>query len=442
MNTLADPVARYDQLIETSRRASAEPAPRWLDDRRRAAEERFRAQGFPTRKHEAWRYTSLEPLLGHDFLAAEPVTALQPSDLDELLVPDLEAWRIVLVNGRFAPHLSDLAGLPNGVQVNGLAATLAEGADWLQAHLGTQPASTGEVFDQLNLAAVQDGVAMRVPAGTRLQQPIEILHVAIGVNDASVAQPRHVLLFEAGSVATLVERYVALGDSLYFNNVACDLVLGTGAELQHYRLQEESRHAFQIHNLVLRQAGDSRYTGMGLALGGSWSRADWRVDFTAPGAECDLKGLYLVGDGQLVDNHLDIRHVVPGCTSREDFRGVLNGRGRGVFDGRILVGRDAQQSDARLANANLMLSRQAEIDTKPQLEIFADDVACSHGTTVGEIEPEMLFYLRTRGIPQAQARRMISQGFARAVYEDCRVPPLAEYIERRVAARLAQEVES
>jgi Fe-S cluster assembly protein SufD len=439
MNAVADPVARYDRLIAASRGTPGGSEPAWLDQRRRAAGEQFRAHGFPTRKHEAWRYTSLEPLLDQDFVAAAPVTALQQTDLEELLVPGLESWRIVLVNGRFAPHLSDLAGLPGGVQVNGLAAALAEGADWLQQYLGAQPASTGEVFARLNLAALQDGVALRVPAGVRLAQPLEILHVTVGVDDASVAQPRHVLLFEAGCSATLIERYVALGDSLYFNNVACDLALEAGAELRHYRLQEESRHAFQVHNLVLRQAGDSRYSGLGIALGGSWSRADWRVDFTAPGAECDLKGLYLVGDGQLVDNHLDVRHVVPGCSSREDFRGVLNGRGRGVFDGRILVGRDAQKSDARLANANLMLSRQAEIDTKPQLEIFADDVACSHGTTVGEIEPEMLFYLRTRGIPEAQARRMISQGFARAVYQDCAVPQLGEYIERRVGARLAQE---
>ena len=440
MNTMADPVARYGELIDArlSERSGREAG--WLSERRRRAGAQFRASGFPGRKHEAWRYTSVEPLLAQTFADSETVTALQATDLDELLIPHLDAWRIVLVNGHFAPHLSGLAGLPDGVVVNGLMHEIEAGVDWLEAHLSQAPDGAGEAFAQLNLAALQDGVALRVPAGVRLERPIEILHVSVGLDDAAVAQMRHVLVLEAGAEAVLVERHVSLGESLYFNNTVCDLVLQDGARLQHYRVQEESRNAFHVHRLVLRQAADSRYTGLGIALGGSWSRADWQVTFTGPGADCDLKGLYLVGDGQLVDNHLDVRHTAPACTSREDFRGVLNGRGRGVFDGRILVGKEAQKTDARLSNANLMLSRNAEIDTKPQLEIYADDVACSHGTTVGQIEPEALFYLRSRGIPEAQARRMICEGFARALYETCDQIELADYIEHQVSLRLTQEV--
>ncbi len=440
MNSVIDPIARYTRLIEARQTERAGREPRWLSERRNRAAVQFGAQGFPTRKQEDWRYTSLEPLLAEAFDDSEPVTALQDSDLEELLVRGLGAWRIVLVNGRFSAQLSDLAGCPAGLVINGMAQALSDGAPWLEAHLGTGTATTGEVFSRLNLAALQDGAVIRVPAGLQLARPIEILHVTAGLQDARIAQPRHLVLIEAAARATLIERYVALGDSLYFNNVALDLVLEEGAELDHCRLQEESRHAFQVHNLSLRQGRDSRYNGLGVALGAGWSRSDWHVAFAGPGATCQLSGLYLVGDGQLVDNHLDVRHDVPGCTSREDFRGVLNGKGRGVFDGRIVVGRAAQKTDARLSNANLMLSRQAEIDTKPQLEIYADDVACSHGTTVGEIDADKLFYLRARGIPEAQARRMICLGFARAVYDEFPIPSVADHIERRVSARLTQEV--
>jgi Fe-S cluster assembly protein SufD len=238
----------------------------------------------------------------------------------------------------------------------------------------------------------------------------------------------------------LVERYVSLGDSSYFTNLAVDIHLGEGAVLRHHYVQEESPSAYHMRSQRLTQSADSAYEGLGCAIGAGWSRADWRVDFAGSGASCALRGLYVVGDRQLADNHLDMHHRVPRCTSQEDFRGVLNGRGRAVFDGRIVVHQDAQQTDARLRNDNLMLSRDAEVDTKPQLEIFADDVACSHGTTVGQIEPEQLFYLRSRGIPEAQAKRMICLGFAQSVLEGVSIPALVNHLGKVVGERLASEV--
>ena len=440
MNAIADPQAHYAQLLESRQRETAGREPNWLTELRTQARDAFVDRGFPDRRDEAWRYTALGPLLKTPFAASSAVHALQHSDLEEHLIPALDAWRLVLVNGRVVPALSDVDGLPASVTVGSLTTHLLEGEDWLATLLNRSEEDEESIFSALNLAGMQDGAVIRVGAGQKLARPIELLHVAVGMDSASVTQARHAIVLEPRAEATVIERYVALGDSLYFNNVVTHVSLADESRLLHYRLQEESSLAFHLQSQYLQQAAGSHYEGVGLALGGAWSRTDTNVDLRGERAQCHLKGLYIVGDGQLVDNHLDVRHNVPACASTEDFRGVLNGSGRGVFDGRILVARDAQKTDAHLTNKNLLLSRSAEVDTKPQLEIYADDVACSHGTTVGQIEADTLFYLRSRGIPEGQAQRMICLGFSRAVFEDCPVAPLADYLEHRVARRLAFEV--
>ncbi len=234
----------------------------------------------------------------------------------------------------------------------------------------------------------------------------------------------------------MIERYCGLGKGSYFNNALIEVVLGDGSELVHERVQEESPNAQHLSDLHVRLGGRSRYRLVQAALGGAWSRTEVRVVFDGEGAEAELDGLMLAGDKQLNDVHLDVQHAVPHCTSRETFKGILDGSGRVVFDGHIVVARAAQKTDAVLANDNLMLSRAAEVDTKPQLEIYADDVKCSHGTTVGELDPDMLFYLRTRGIPEAQARQMLCQGFAAEIFEHMPHAALRTRVTRLLAARL------
>lgn len=441
MNAVADAQAHYTQLLERIHSKPGGREPIWLTDLREQARAAFAEKGFPDRRHEAWRYTSLEPLLKTPFVESVAVHAVQYGDIEDHLIPGLDAWRLVMVNGRFNASLSRLDGIPDRVVVGGLAACFNDRDEWLADQLQNHHGDSDSVFSDLNLAGMQDGVVIRVGADQKLTKPIEILHLSVGLDDESVFQPRNELILEARAEATVIERYIALGESLYFNNGVTDVALSDDARLLHYRLQEESRNAFHVQSQNLRQAARSHYQGVGLALGGAWSRADWNVEFLGEQAQCHLKGLYIVGDGQLVDNHLDVRHAVPDCASTEDFRGVLNGKGRGVFDGRILVARDAQKTDAHLTNKNLLLSRQAEVDTKPQLEIYADDVACSHGTTVGQIEADTLFYLRSRGISEARAQRMICMGFAGAVFEDCPIDALSGYLQRRVEHRLEYEVE-
>jgi len=409
----------------------------WLDAARQNALQRVRAKGAPNAKEEAWRYTGLKRLLEQPFVrSSEPPSALRKSDLEQVLVAGLGPHRVVLVNGHFMPHLSDLDELPAGVRAGSLRTLLESDPDVPGKHLFRVAGEGAHVFSALNSAGLDDGFVLLLEQGTSLDHPIELLHLAVGTDKPWVAQPRHLVLVQEGARATFVERYASLGEPLYCTNSLLELALERDAVLDHYRVQTESRDAFHLTGLYLDQARGSRYRGVNLGLGGSWSRTDLVVRFSGPHARCDLKGLYLAGDTQLVDYHLDVDHRSPHCVSRESFKGILHGKGRAVFDGRIHVAPGARKTDAQLSNRNLLLSRSAEVDTKPQLEIFADDVKCSHGTTVGQIEPEALFYLRSRGISELAARRMLCLGFAGEIIDAVEPEPLREYVAKQVGDRL------
>jgi Fe-S cluster assembly protein SufD len=411
----------------------------WLVTARGAARERVRGAGVPTSKQEAWRYTALKPLLEQGFVrAAEEVTALVSEDVEDLLIPGLDAHRVVLANGRLVPSLSWLEGIPVGVRAGGLRDLIEAEPELLRDRLGRVAGEGAHVFAALNTAGMDDGLVLLLAPGAVVERPIEILHVSLGMDEPRLAQPRHIVDLGEGASATLIERYVSLGESLYCTNSVLELSLRAGAVLTHYRVQEESPRAFHLAGVYLSQAARSRYHGVNVGLGASWSRTDLVAGFVGEGAACNLDGLYLAGDGQVIDFHLDVRHEVPGCTSREGFRGILYGKGRAVFDGRVYVARDAQKTDAQLTNRNLLLSRNAEVDTKPQLEILADDVKCSHGTTVGQLDMGALFYLRSRGIPPAHARRMLCVGFAGEVLEALGPQPLRDYVGEQVGRRLEQ----
>lgn len=411
----------------------------WLEAERQGALRRVREQGIPTSKQEGWRYTGMKALIEQPFLRyAEPVTGIEADDLDELLIPGLDAHRVVLVNGRYVPHLAQLVGLPKGARVGSLREILEADPDAVAGCLTRVAGEGAHVFAALNTAGMDDGFVLLLDRGTMLERPIEMIHLSVGMDEPRVAQPRHLVVLEEGAQATLVERYVSLGESLYCTNSVLEISLGRSALLKHYRVQMESRNAFHLTGQYLSLAAASRYEGVNVGLGATWARTDLVVGFAGRNAECDLKGLYLAGDGQVMDYHLDIEHAVPHCTSRENFKGILYGRGRAVFDGRVFVAVDAQKTDAALSNKNLLLSRNAEIDTKPQLEIHADDVRCSHGTTVGQIEPEMLFYLRSRGISAPLARRMLCLGFAGEIIDALDPEALREYVAEQVGQRLEQ----
>lgn len=437
MNGLSDAPHSLERWLAGRTRPLPGSGVPWLDAARSNALHRVRVQGVPSAKQEAWRYTGLKRLTEQSFApCTETLSAIEKSDLERVQVPGLDSHRAVLVNGHFMPHLSDLGGLPAGVRTGGLRTILESDPDFLGERLFRVAGEGAHVFSALNSAGLDDGFVLLLEQGANVDRPIELVHLSVGTDKPWVVQPRHLVVVQEGARATFVERYASLGEPLYCTNSVLELALERDAVLDHYRVQTESRNAFHLTGLYLNQAQGSQYRGLNVGLGGAWSRTDLVVRFSGPHARCDLQGLYLAGDTQLVDYHLDVDHRSPHCVSRESFKGILHGKGRAVFDGRIHVAPGARKTDAQLSNRNLLLSRSAEVDTKPQLEIFADDVKCSHGTTVGQLEPEALFYLRSRGISEPAARRMLCLGFAGEIIDAVEPGPLRDYVAKQVGDRL------
>lgn len=410
----------------------------WTQSLRGQAADLVNRMPLPDRHQEAWRYTPVRFLAEQNFVPAssEPFRALQLSDVEDLLLPPGETARLVFVNGYLAADLCDLDSASGAIEIASLGGDLGNVSDTIRARFDTL-ADKRHVFAALNSALMSDGALIHVKGDALSDNPIEILHVSVGMEEPVVTHPRHLIMLDERSRASVIERYVAVGSGQYFNNALLEIDLATDSVLHHSRVQEESVQSQHMTDLHVKLASHARYALSTISLGGAWSRTDIRVDFAGEHAEAELDGLMLAQDRQLNDVHLDIQHNHPQCSSRETFRGVLDGKGKVVFDGRILVAKDAQLTDAALSNDNLMLSRSAEVDTKPQLEIYADDVKCSHGTTVGELDANMLFYLRSRGIPEGKAKQMLCEGFASEIVERIGNDSLRSYVGRRLAHRLS-----
>ncbi|WP_456403906.1 Fe-S cluster assembly protein SufD [Thiolapillus sp.] len=406
---------------------TATPA-QWLDEVRRQAADRLDNLPLPRRKLEAWRYSRIDALFKHRFtpvVQAPRVTTLQKPHSSS-------PHALVFVDGWFSPSLSTPGQLPDGVTLKSIHQALNDNDTVLQQHLGAI-ANTGEnLFTALNTALINDGLFLHIAADTQVEEPIEVLYLNSTAQDPLLVQPRNLLVMEANSKATVVEHFLGGDGRTYFHNNLTEVLLQDNAKLSHYRIQDESSDAWHLSNIWLQQGARSHYHGITLSFGGKWARTDYRAAFGGAEAECDLRGLYVVGDEQLSDFHLDIHHNQPACNSREQFKGLLYGKGRAVFDGRILVDQAAQLTDAQLTNDNLMLTRNAEVDTKPQLEIYADDVKCSHGTTVGQLDPQQIFYLRTRGIEETTAIHMLCRGFAQEIIEHIHLEKLREMTLQRL----------
>lgn len=410
------------QLVSTQ--AVVANDPEWMQDQRESATETLMTLPVINRSLEAWRYTSIDSLFQQAF---QPVEVAPDINADHpLLQPLFDSYRIVLANGHYAADLSSQQ-LPAGVNFCGLRDALDANSEVLNKLSENMLVHHEHVFTALNSALNPDGVLLHLAADVELDRPLEIIYLNQAADQARLIQPRNLIALDAGAKATLVERFVSSDQSVYFNNQLVDIVLADEAELEHYRIQDESRHAFHLASLYLSLQARSRYRATSLAFGGRWARTDIITEFQHADAECELNGLYTVGDQQLIDFHLDIRHRVPACSSHTHFKGLLYGKGRAVFDGLILVEKDAQQSNAQLSNDNLLLTRDAEVDTKPQLEIYADDVQCSHGTTVGQLDPQQVFYMRSRGIDEMTARNMLCLGFANTVLDSIQLPALHEF---------------
>ena len=429
--------ARAALVADFGRRAAGFPGggTAWVERMRRLALEQFAASGFPSRHEEEWKYTNVEPLARHRFEAPAHPAAVSAERLAALgFGADAPEQLLVFVDGHFAPALSRLGALPGGASVASLAEVLSRAPARVEPYLaGAAPASA---FVALNTAFAAEGAFVHVPRGVALEAPIRLLYLSASAD--AVTHPRTVVVLEDGAQASVLEHYAGPDGTVYFSNTVTQAVLGANASLRHYKLQQEGDQAFHVAAIDVRQGRDSRYGSHSLALGGALARTDLGVRFEASGCECALNGLYVAGGSQLTDQHTRIDHLQPQGTSRQFYRGILDGKARGVFAGRVVVHEGAQKTDAHLANHNLLLSRGAEVDTKPQLEIYADDVKCGHGTTVGQLDEEMLFYLRSRGIAADLGGALLTYAFAHDVIGRIELAPLRARMEEILIARLPE----
>ena len=407
-----------------------------LHQLRRQAIAQFAAQGFPTNRDEEWRYTSLAPLLQHAFQPAQGGT-LSPADLTPWLFAGPESPRLVLVDGRYAPELSSPGSLPSGVKLLNLEAALQQLPDLVLSCLNHQVDGEHHALAALNTAFLQDGAFLYLPAGIEVEHPIHILFLSTAPAAPAFSSPRLLVITEARSRATLVETCAGPQGRVYLTNALAEVVVGEDAQIEYCKIQQEGDAAFHLDHTRIHESCRSRFTAHTISLGARLSRNQLDTLLDGEGVDSTLNGLYLAGGEQHLDHHTLIEHAQPHCSSHELYKGILGGRSTGVFRGRIHVWPQAQKTDAYQANRNLLLSPEAEIDTRPQLEIYADDVKCSHGATVGQLDEEALFYLRARGLNLTQARALLTQAFAGELLERLSSPALRQHLERLVADKLA-----
>ena len=423
--------------LQFSRFETAASQPKWLLPIRKAGMARFSELGLPTLRHEDWRFTNVAPIAKLPFRPAfDPTNGVVAEQLKDFAFAKLPGARLVFVNGHFAPKLSSVKNLPAAVKAGSLAAALASDAVLLEKHLGHYAQSADNGFAALNQAFFLDGGFVHVPAGEVVAEPIQFVYVSTARQSGTTFHPRNLVIAAANSQVTILESYVSLGGAGYFTNAVTELFVGENARLEFVKFQDEAADAFHIAAFHGEFGRASNVNVHSFALGAKLSRNNIRARLAGEGLECILNGLYLTHGEQLADHHMIVEHAQPHCASHEYFNGILDDKSRGVFHGRILVRPIAQKTDAKQTNKNLLLSDDASADTKPQLEIYADDVKCTHGATIGQLNKESVFYLRSRGIGPETARRMLIHAFAGEIIERIQHEPAREELDKLVWGRL------
>jgi Fe-S cluster assembly protein SufD len=415
--------------------------PAWVAEVREAAISRFAEIGFPTTREEDWKYTNVSRLVSVPY-RAELESPQRRGDgiAGSGLLAEATARRLVFVNGRFVAGASQLGRLPAGVRVESLATALAADGEIVERHLSRHAAFDRNGFTALSTAFLDDGAFVFLPDEIELERPIELVFVSTGDRGEVVAYPRLLVVCGRQSRATLVEQYVSSESGATLTNAVAEVVLGDAARLDHVRIVREGTRGAHVATTEVLQGRASRYGSSAIVLGAAFLRHNLNVMLGAEGAQCALDGLYVASGEEFVDNHTAIDHAVPYGTSRELYKGIIGGKAKAVFNGKVVVRPDAQKSDAQQTNKNLLLSQSAEIDTKPELQIFADDVKCTHGAAIGQLDPEALFYLKSRGIGEAAGRRLLTRGFVNEVIQRMPVAELRPVLEQALIERLERDL--
>jgi len=405
---------------------------------RKDALSNFSKLEFPSIKDEEWKYTSIVPLLKYNFVTSLKEKKISKDFIKSLLFDGLEHSLIVFINGRFSNEHSDLLNLPNGVVVGSIAEEIKKNNEILLKHFGRYADHRDHIFTALSTAYTDDGAFIYVPAGKIVKEAIHIVFITDSPEEKILTQPRNLFVAEKNSQVTIIEHYVGNEDEIYFTNAVTEIVAEENAILDHIKLQEESKKSFHIARMEVDQERNSNFSSHLISTGADLTRNEFNAKFNDEGGECTLNGLYMIDGTRLFDAHTLMDHAKPHCNSHEHYKGILDEKSRGVFNGKVIVRQDAQKTNAFQENNNILLSDQALVNTKPQLEIFADDVKCSHGATIGQMDDDAKFYLKSRGIGEEASKGILLHAFASDVITSIKIDSIKNYIEKLITEKFNQ----
>ena len=394
----------------------------------------FKSQEFPTTRHEEWKYTNVKRVVDAEYAIGAAGT-LSKDVVDTYIFEGLEADVLVFLNGRFQSELSTIES-QNGILVANLKDAYASHAAEIDAHFGKYAQTDENPFTALNTSFAQDGAFVKVAKGKAIERPVLLLFFADANTQNAMAQPRNLIVAEENAQVSVVERFITLGEQASFTNIVTEVSVAKEAIVNHYKIQADSSNSSHIGTTEVHQAEKSHFANTTITMGGGLVRNNLNISLNGEHSEGFMNGLYMLTDKSHVDNHTMVDHKVPNCYSNELYKGILDGNSTGVFNGKIFVRQDAQKTNAFQQNNNIVLSDKATIDTKPQLEIWADDVKCSHGATVGALDEEPMFYLRSRGIPEDKARSLLMFAFAADLLDRIKIEPVRKHVEKLIADRL------
>jgi len=403
---------------------------------RKNAIDRFIDLDFPTIKQEEWKYTNVSPIFKYNFQPAGSSAEVTADEIEKLKIKNLTENLIVFINGFYSAEHSKLLPLPDGVRIESLASMLKEEPELLLKYFGKY-VKIDNGFVALNTAMVQDGTVVYVPDNCIIEEPVQVLNIAAGTKGEYVlSQPRNIIIAGKNSHVRIIETYHSLTEEPGFMNVVTEIDASENSYVELFRIQNENLSSFHVSKTQVEQERGSNFTSYNVTFGGSLVRNDLNTVLDNVNINANLFGLYILEDSQHVDNHTLIDHAKPNCLSNELYKGVLKGKSRAVFNGKVFVRKDAQKTNAYQSNKNILLSKEATVDTKPQLEIFADDVRCTHGATVGQLDEESVFYLRSRGIDEQNARSILIRAFANDIFEEIKIESLKEHLNNMIFEKL------
>lgn len=408
---------------------------------RETATKRFKVKDFPTKKDEDWKYTNISPILKNEYIpsplletSSEEVTQ---SDIDKIKIPNLDANILVFVNGIFNQKLSDPVISENGIIVDSLK-NITDSKSSVLENINVNIGSPEHSFSLLNNSFIYDGFVIYIPQNKIIEKPVHIINVSTG-NNYPLNQLKNYIIAEENSQAKIINEYVSLNSSNYFTNISTNIFIGRSANVTFYKLQDEDNNAFHIDKTDIQQEESSTFNHFSLSFGAKIARGDINTKLNGENIELHLYGLYLGNEDQLIDHHTFIDHAYPNCESNELYKGILDDRAKGVFSGKIYVNKIAQKTNAFQSNKSVLLSDDASVDSKPQLEIYADDVKCSHGATVGKLDEEAFFYIRSRGVPEEAARSMLIRAFVDDIVNNILIDDLKEKVNHKIFEHLHRE---